>query len=521
MRIVIHLVSAVCCLSFASAAELKPAPLFCDDAVLQQGKPVPVWGSADPGARVEVLFKGQTAEAVVAPSGRWQATLPAQQASSDPADLVIKTEGKTVTFRGVVVGEVWLCSGQSNMEWRVDQAADAENEIAAANFPLIRQFRVPKTPSETPAVDFKSAWVSADPKTVRTFSAVAYFFARDLHQTLKVPIGIINASWGGKMIEVFMSPEALASDPGFQAVYKRWEFEQKSLPARRAAWEKESASPSPGMAGQNAGTDVSDETAQSSAAAPVPGRRMDPRLVVEQHRPSCLFNGMISPTIPYALQGVIWYQGEHNIARAVEYRSLFPAFIKDLRQKFGQGDVPFYFVQLANFEAKLDKSREGYALLREAQLQTLSLPNTGMAVTVDIGTPENVHPKNKQDVGARLARIAKARTYGLGGIDSGPIFKSASREGASVRLNFDHIGGGLTASREKMEGFEIAGTDGKFHPATAKIEGETAVVEAAEVKEPAAVRYAWGNAPATSLFNKEGLPASPFRYAFPGTSVSF
>lgn len=498
-------VLSLCCLALATAsalaADLKLAPLFCDHAVLQQGKPVPVWGWGNAGDKVEVAFNGQTVATVIDPAGRWQASLPALQASAEPKEVTVTAEGKTLTIRDVVVGEVWLCSGQSNMEWRVDQALNAEKEMADAHYPLIRQFRVPKVYKEEPIVEFQSSWVAASPKTVGMFSAVAYFFARDLQRDIHVPIGLINASFGGKMIEVFMSPEALASDPAFAVVFKRWEAEQKTLPVRMAAWEKSNASPG-----------ASADAPPADGESPARAKGMSPHLMVEQHRPGCLFNGMLNPLLPCALRGMIWYQGEHNIARAGEYRSLFPSFIKDMRQKFQQGDFPFYYVQLANFEATLDKTREGYAQLREAQLQTLSLPNTGMTVTVDIGTPENVHPKNKQDVGARLARLARAKTYNLGGVYSGPIFKSAVREGSSLRLMFDYAEGGLVAPKEPVASFELAGPDGKFQAATAEIEADTLVVKSDAVKDPTAVRYAWANAPVASLFNQEGLPASPFRH---------
>ena len=475
-------------------AELTVSALFSDHAVLQRGKTVPVWGGANAGDKVEVSFKSAKVDATADGNGRWQADLPAMEASAEPTDLVIKSGEKTLTIRDVLVGDVWLCSGQSNMEWRVDQANNAAQEIAAANFPQIRQFRVPKAYEEKAQTAVKAQWAPASPQTIGTYSAVAYFFARDLHQTLKVPIGLINASFGGKMIETFMSPEAFAHSGILPAITKRWEEEQATLPAKLALWEKKKAAAAQGEEGATSG--------------------MNPTVVIEQHRPGCLFNAMLNPLIPYAIKGMIWYQGEHNIARAEEYSALFPAFIKDMREKFGQGDFPFYYVQLANFEAKLDKSREGYAKLREVQLKTLALPNTGMAVTIDIGTPENVHPTNKQDVAMRLARWAKANTYELGGVISGPLFKSAERDGEVLTLSFDHVGGGLVA-REPFIGFEVAGKDGVFHSASAKLVGETVIVQAAGVTEPVSVRYAWANAPVATLFNKDGLPASPFRHTLP------
>jgi len=490
-------------LSVAHAADLTLAPLFTDNAVLQQGKKVPVWGWANPGDKVEVDFKGSKAEATADADGRWQADLPALAASSDPAELTIKCGSQTKTLHNVVVGEVWFCSGQSNMEFRVDQVDNADKEIAdAANYPLIRQFRVPKAPSEKPLSVIKGEWVPANPKSVALYSAAAYFFARDIYQTLKVPVGLINASFGGKMIETFMSPDAINGDPAAAALKKRWDDEKGRLPAQLALWEKNNA-----KAAEKPAADAAPGETESPAAV----KHMSPALVVEQHRPSCLFNAMLYPVIPYAIRGMLWYQGEHNIARAEEYQTLFPSFIKDMRQKFGQGDFPFYFVQLANFEAPLDKTREGFARLREAQLMTLALPNTGMAVTIDIGNPKNIHPHDKQDVGLRLARWAKNRTYNLGGLVSGPLFKSAVKDGAAIKVSFDYVGDGLVAKPEPLGSFEIAGADGKFVPATARIDGETVIVQADAVKDPVSVRYAWGNSPVASLFNKDGLPASPFR----------
>ena len=464
-------------------AELRLGPLFRDGAVLQRGKPVPVWGWADSGQRVKVTFREAALETTAGPDGRWQVLLPAMPACAQPADLTVSAK-ETATVCGVLVGEVWLCSGQSNMEWHLRDATNAEQEIAGAAFPLIREFRVPHVIAETPQREVGGTWVEASPKTAGSFSAVAYFFARDLHRALNVPVGLINTSWGGKMIEVFLSAEALASDPAFAAVEKRWQEEQARLPAQQAAYEKKTA---------------------------VGAKGMDPRAVVAQHRPSCLFNGTISPVIPYGLRGALWYQGEHNISRAGEYRAQLSALIADWRAKFGQGDFPFYFAQLSSFDAPLDKSREGYALLREAQAQTLAVTNTGMAVTIDIGTPSNVHPRNKQDVGARLARLAKALTYDLGGEWSGPVLTGAVREGHALRLSFAHAAGGLALRPTPKPAFEVAGADGVFHPASARAEGDALVVQSDAVSEPAAVRYAWGNAPDAALFNAEGLPASPFR----------
>lgn len=491
--------AAFCTAMLAAAspalAELKLAPLFVDGAVLQRERPVAVWGWADAGQTVTVSFHDQSAGATADAKGRWQATLSAMPASADGANLTVTSSAEKLTVKDVLVGEVWMCSGQSNMQWTVKQADNAEREIASANFPLIRHYRVPNVHAAEPAETFKPGrWVTATPQTVGTFSAVAYYFARDLHRDLKVPIGLINTSWGGKMIEVFMSADVLASRPEFKKVFDRWEQEQAELPAKQAEYKKKLA-----------------EYEKDPAKNPKPS---DPQWVVDQHRPSCVYNGLVAPCIPYTLRGVIWYQGEHNISRASEYTLQFTSMITDWRQKFdpstGSGQaMPFYFCQLSTFEAPFDKSHEGYAQLRQAQLEATKLESTGMAVTFDVGTPGTVHPTNKQDVGARLARIARAKTYNLGGEWSGPALRSAVRVKDGVRLSFDH------ADRFTLRdggSFEVAGADGRFQPTEASVSGTDVVLRCASPWDVKTVRYAWGNAPKATLFNGEGLPASPFRY---------
>lgn len=477
--------------AFSAEGALRLGPLFRDHAVIQRDIPLPIWGWATPGKTIQIEFSKDRIEVETGADGTWRATLPAQAVNAEPATLRVKSDDEEVILQDILVGDVWLCSGQSNMEWRVDQSHNAEAEIAAANFPQIRQIRVPKIPSEIPLDNFDAPWVPCMPDTASKFSAVAYYFARDIHLNLHVPIGLINASWGGKMIEVFMSPESLEKDPHAADVERRWQTELASLPKKIAAYEQDQKSGSP-------------------------TKRMHPQTVVEQHRPSCLYQSMLHPLIPYGIRGMLWYQGEHNISRGDEYRSLFASFITDLRQKFGLGDFPFYFVQLANFEAPLDKSREGYSKLRESQRHTLALPNVGMAVTIDIGTPDNVHPGNKQDVGARLARLAKSRTYDLDVVDSGPQVHSIAQDGQKLRISFDHTDGGLVVTQNPPHGFEIAGADGVFHPATVEIIGSEITLQSEAVPAPKAVRYGWGNAPQAVLFNGESLPASPFQMALGG-----
>lgn len=496
--------SLILLLSPSALAEVRLAPLFVDGAVLQRDRPVAVWGWADAGQTVTVSFRGHTVTATPDGSGRWRVRLPATAASAEPADLLVSAGSETRTVRDVVVGEVWLCSGQSNMQWTVKQSANADREIAAGTFPLIRHFRVPQEHATEPRETTGPAkWMAASPQTVGSFSAVAYYFARDLHRELNVPVGLINTSWGGKMIEVFMSPEALASRPEFGKVFRRWEEEQAALPAKLPEYRRK-------LAEWEAERDAAARSGQPFKKT----RPTDPQWVVDQHRPSCVYNGLVHPAMPYGIRGVIWYQGEHNISRPEEYELQLTTMITDWREKFGQGDFPFYFAQLSSFEAPLDKSRDGFARLREAQLRATALTNTGMAVTFDIGTPNNVHPPNKQDVGARLARIAKAKTYGIDVEWSGPLLRSATREQGGIRLRFDHADG-LTLRFAPASSFEVAGADGKFTPVEARVEGRDVLLPLPAGGEIVTVRYAWGNAPAATLFNGDGLPASPFRHSFP------
>jgi sialate O-acetylesterase len=451
-------------------ADVALAPLFTDHAVLQQGKLVPVWGRADPEEHVTVTFRGQTIGTNASPDGRWEVLLAALTPSADGAELVAAGPKNRVVRTDVVVGEVWLCSGQSNMEFTVDdpkrpafQLQNAKAEVAAANFPLIRQFTVAHQVANAPVENAEGSWVACSPATVGQFTAVGYFFARELHRRLNVPVGLVASVWGGTPIEAWLSPWALAGDPAFAAAQTRW---TKGSPVYlpRPSWE-----------------------------------------------PAGLFNGMINPLLPYALRGVLWYQGESNANRAAEYHPLFAAMITAWRAHLGQGDLPFYWVQLANYQDPHDPSGLSWAYLREGQAQTLSLPATGMAVTIDLGDPKNIHPHDKQEVGRRLALIAKARTYGITGDFSGPVFAEAERAGSAMHVHFRYADGGLTAADKPLQSFELAGADRKFHPATALIIGDLVVVQSPAVLSPVAVRYAWSNNPEANLYNGAGLPAGPFR----------
>jgi sialate O-acetylesterase len=480
-------------------ADVTLAPLFTDHAVLQRDKPVPIWGRAEPGERVLVTFTDQIVGTTTASDGRWVVYLAPLKASSTPVELIVAGKN-TLRLTDVLVGDVWLCSGQSNMEWPVAKSMNADEEIAAANFPLIRQLKLKRTVAAAPAdtVENDGGWRLCTPETAGAFTAVGLFFARDLQPRLGVPVGLINSTYGGTPIEAWMSAPSLASDPAFAVVAERWQRALASYPEEQARFETAPAEWNAAEAAAKA------KGEKYTAARP---RRPDG---TPWYSPSSLYNGMIAPVVPAAIRGVLWYQGETNASRAGEYAGLFRAMITQWRAHLGQGDVPFLWVQLAAYAAG-DVNGTDWAKLRDAQMAALALPETGQALAIDIGDPDNIHPTNKQEVGRRLALLARAKVYG-GLVDvSGPVFKSALREGAAMRVSFDYAGNGLIARDKPLQSFQIAGADQKFFPAIAKIERDTVIVSAAEVSEPVAVRYAWTNAPEANLYNGAGLPAAPFR----------
>ncbi len=511
-------------------AEVVLAPLFTDHAVLQRDKPVPIWGRADASEKITVVFAGQTHTTTAAKDGRWIVMLDALAAQVAGADLVV-TGKNTVTISDVLVGEVWLCSGQSNMEFTVDARAGtwqanarvdrAAIEIASARFPLIRHVRIAHTVAATPAEAVKtSGWELTTPETVGGFTAVGYFFARDLFQKLGVPIGVINSSVGGTPVESWLSPAALTSAPALAGVSERWTKNLAEYPAKKAQYEADraawlaaeaTAKAAPATAPLGKTKIKTPPLSPHAAFLKANPRPRAPRGPGDTWTPTGLFNGMINPLLPYALRGALWYQGESNTERPREYRALFSAMITAWRGHFGQGDFPFYFVQLANFKATYEPTPQQWPLLREAQSDILDLPQTGQAVTIDIGNPDDIHPTNKQDVGRRLALLARNRIYGITGNDTGPSFAGLTREGSALRVKFTHASDGLVAHDQPAQSLEIAGADRVFHPAKARIVRDTLLVSAPEVPEPVAVRYAWTNSPLANLFNGSGLPAAPFR----------
>jgi len=440
--------------------------------------------------------------------GKWSFKINPPTAGG-PYEMTL-TGKNTINIKNILVGEVWVCSGQSNMQMTVQSSANSAQEIADAGYPKIRLFYVTRKVAETPQSDCEGSWVECSPETVPGFSAVAYFFGRELHKQLNVPVGLIHTSWGGTPAEAWTRREALEANPDCAPILKRYDDAVAKYPEALKEYEQKLA-----------------EWKQAAEKAKVDGKRpprrpRPPFGPGSSHSPAGLYNAMIAPLIPYGIQGAIWYQGESNASRAYQYRTLFPDMIKNWRNDWGRGKFPFLFVQLANFkQTKPEPDESAWAELREAQSMTLELPKTGMAVIIDIGDADNIHPKNKQDVGKRLALWALADTYDLKLVYSGPIYKSMKVDGGSIILSFDHVGGGLVAKDdEQLKGFSIAGADKKFVWADAKIDGNTVVVSSDKVSEPAAVRYAWADNPVCNFYNKEDLPASPFRTdKWPGVTV--
>jgi sialate O-acetylesterase len=459
----VALFALVLSIPVAARAEVTLPKIFGDRMVLQQESEVAIWGKAAAGEKVSVRLGDAKAETTAGDDGRWLARIATPAGSDKPHKLVVQGKESKVEFSDVLIGEVWVASGQSNMEWTVQQSANKEEEIKNANPPLLRMTKVQHNAAAEPQDDVNATWVVCTPESVPHFSAVGYHFGRKLQEELKVPVGIISTNWGGTIAEAWTSKATLESDPDFAEILNR--------------------------------------SAEFKAGNP--------------NQASVLYNGMIHPILPYTIRGAIWYQGESNRSRAEQYAKLFPAMIADWRTLWGQGDFPFYFVQLAPY--KYDKNRDAQELpeLWEAQLKTLEVSkNTGMAVTTDIGDLNDIHPTNKRDVGERLARWALAKDYGQEVVYSGPLYESMSVEGNKVHLKFKHADGLKTKGGDAPKLFTIAGKDKQFVPAQAKIEGDSVVVWSDEVKEPAAVRYGWSEwaEPADyNLFNEAGLPASPFR----------
>jgi len=498
-------------MSPGSFATVSTPSIFGDHMVLQQDKSLPVWGKADPGEIVTVTLNDITKSATACSEGRWMVKLPRMN-SGGPYDLKIAGKDNSLLFSDVLLGEVWLGSGQSNMQWSVNLSANAEAEMASANYPNIRLFTVKRTVATTPQNNCEGVWSVCSPETIPEFSAVLYFFGRELHQQLnQVPMGLIHTSWGGTPAESWTSRGMLESDPDLAGMVQQWDQKLADYPAAKAAYDQAM------VEWQKAA-----EQAKAAGAAEPP-KPEAPQGPDSPWLAAGLYNAMIAPLVPYTIQGAIWYQGESNAGRAYQYRKLFPAMITDWRNAWGQGPFSFYFVQLANFQDTVPEPAESdWAELREAQTMTLSLKKTGMAVIIDIGEAKDIHPKNKQDVGKRLALNALAKDYGKDVAWSGPMYKSMRVWKDKIVLKFDHVLSGLTTSDgEAPKGFAIAGADKKFVWADAIIKGKKVIVSSPQVPAPVAVRYGWAINPVCNLLNGEGLPASPFRTdQWPGVTVN-
>ncbi len=494
----------------AAWADVKLPAVISDNMVLQRDKKVSIWGWANPGEEVMASVSWQSMRWAVTTDkdGRWMFKMNSPK-TGGPYEMTISGKN-SITIKNILVGEVWVCSGQSNMQWSVQASTNAKQEIAAADYPNIRLFTVARKVAEQPQSDCVGSWTLCSPQTIPGFSAVAYYFGRDLHEKLDVPIGLIHTSWGGTPAEAWTRREILEKEADAAPILERYDDAVAKYPQAKKEHEQKVI-----------------EWKKAVEKAKADGKRVKraPRAPLgpgHPHSPAGLYNGMIAPLIPYGIRGAIWYQGESNASRAYQYRKLFPAMIKNWRDDWGQDKFPFLFVQLANFmPVKPEPADSAWAELREAQLMTLALPNTGMAVIIDIGEADDIHPKNKQDVGKRLALWALAGSYGKKLVYSGPIYKTMKIEGDRAILYFGHVGGGFVAEPdEPLKGFAIAGADREFVWADAKIDGDSIVVSSDEVPAPVAVRYAWADNPVCNLYNEEGLPASPFRTDdWPGITV--
>lgn len=632
------LIVALCALTNVLSAQIKLPHIFGDNMVLQREKPITVWGWAKAKEKVTIKFHDQTKTTVADKAGKWSVKLDAEKAGG-PYTLIVSGKN-SVTFTNILVGEVWICSGQSNMEWPVRMASNAAQEIAEANYPQIRHIKIPNVVASTPQADFASGdWKVCSPETAGDFTAVGYFFAVKLAKELNVPVGLINTSWGGTHSETWTSREAFQNSDEFKSMIasvpvlnldeinkkrtaenalrlealqgkvtitqqevERWKspddddaawpvmqipalWEESVFPGLDGiVWLRKTFSVSPTDAGRAAELylgmiDDSDETyvngvkvggltaqyntprvysiregllkagrnvisvrvTDTGGGGGIYGPADQVKITIGDRTeslagtwklrvenmtstgsigpndyPTLLFNAMLNPLIPFTIQGAIWYQGESNAGRAFQYRKAFPLMITDWRKHWGQGDFPFYFVQLSSFNDHNGNSNAGsaWAELREAQAMTLKLPNTGMAVTTDIGEANDIHPRNKKDVGYRLAAIALTDTYQLNLVSRGPTFDALTIRGAEAIVSFKHIGSGLVTPDKYgyLRGFELAGDDRKFYPAQAFIQDGQVIVRSAAVTKPVAVRYNWMDvALEGNLFNREGFPAEPFR----------
>jgi sialate O-acetylesterase len=492
----------------AAHAEIQLPAVFGSHMVLQRDQANPVWGKATAGEQITVAIGDQNHSATAAADGAWKVKL-APLPAGGPHKLTIKGNNSSeVVFDDVLVGEVWICSGQSNMEWSVSQSFNGDLEALSAKNTNIRHISVPRVGTQDPQFTFNGAWTVCGPDNAGQLSAIGYFFGRRLQETLGVPVDLIDDSWGGSACEAWINRDTLAKDGRFPELLARCEQTEKDfasgkLDAEHAIkleqWKKDAAA--------------------AKQAGKVPPREPQPpiRMMEGNARPANIYNGVLKPTIGYGIRGVIWYQGESNAGRAYQYRDLFPLMIQTWRNEWGQGDFPFYYVQLADFQdEKSEPGDSAWAELREAQTMTLSkLPNTGEAVIIDLGEANDIHPRNKQFVAERLARWALAVDYQVPNIAyRSPTYKAMETAGNKVNVKFDHVLSGLRAfDYRDVRGFAIAGDDKQWHWAKAEITGkDTVSVSSPNVKNPVAVRYGWADNPVCNLRDTQSaLPVTPFR----------
>jgi sialate O-acetylesterase len=513
-------------------AKTTVAKLFSDGMVLQRQMAVPVWGWAEAGEKVTVGFAGQEKSAVAGADGAWMVKLDVMEASAEGRELVVKgVDGKGVesgaTLKDVLVGEVWLCGGQSNMGLTLSEVFHAKEEIAKANYPLLRLMAVGAGPSPAPMKDIRrSGWKVCTPESAAHFAATAYFFGKKVQEELKIPVGLVEFDIGATGIEGWTPIEGFKSskDPAMQAIYREvMSWDPTSEIGKKAIAE--------GLEKVKAW--VPEAKKALAAGKPVPPQPLLPAAPVFYNGPTVLFNGTVSAVVPFAVRGAVWYQGEANPGEGASYEAKMRAMISGWRQVWGQGDFPFYYVQLTN-EGKPVELPDGeewfrYVPVREAQRRVMDMPNTGMVVGLDLGEDASGHPRNKRDVGYRLALWALGRDYGKKVAYTGPRFKEAKFEGGKAIVSFTDVGGGLveadkdgqeeakriyglgSTTRVPLGNFSLRGKDGKWHWATGMIEGDTVVVTSKDVPEPVAVRYAYSmNPKGPKLYNIEGLPASGF-----------
>jgi len=545
IRLACFVAAAMGCARLSLQADVRLPAIFGDHMVLQQEAKVPVWGTADAGEKVEVTVGNHTAGTTAGNDGSWRVELPAFPNGSPPSTMTVKGKN-SVTFQDVLIGDVWLCSGQSNMQLPLAHTQNAAKEIPKANDPQIRLYVVPQKTALIPQTDQAGSWQVCTPETAQNFSGVGYFFGRELRAKLNRPIALIGSYYGGTRIQAWSSLSSLQQDPPFKREIATYQKNVADFPKLNDGYaERQTAFVTALRDWQRARDDKTKAYFADVQKAKAAGQPAPPPLSFADDPPApkapeppddgpngpCnLFNAMIAPIIPYAIKGVAWYQGESNSNEPFAYRELLKRMIIDWRARWDEGDLPFLLVQLPTTGA--NKEWDFGAFIAESQAKALSLPNTGMAVTLDIGR-EDLHPKDKIDVGRRLALAARHVAYGEDLVFSGPTYKSMKIEGGSIRLTFDHVGTGLTtggppwcpenvhpAATDKLLGFTIAGEDKNFFPADAKIEGDTVVVSTPQVPSPVAVRYAWitasawHKAPYTfdfNLYNKDGLPAALFR----------